>query len=84
MRGSPRRQRVREIRADHVEAAVREVDDAQDAEDQRQAARDEEQQQPVLQGVEALDQKDGKVHSQASGQKGDAANPRPLATASGP
>ena len=57
MRGGPRRQRIGEVGADHVEAAVCEVDDAEDAEDQRQAARDEKQQQPVLQGVEALDQK---------------------------
>ena len=36
----PRRERERQVGAEHVEAAVREVDDAHDAEDQRQPAGD--------------------------------------------
>ena len=45
-RARPRRsadQRVRDVRAQHVQRAVREVDDAGDAEDQRQTGGDEEQ-----------------------------------------
>jgi len=53
-----RRQRERHVRADHVEAAVREVDDPHDAEDQRQPARDQEQQQSVLERVQELDQRE--------------------------
>ena len=58
----PRRKRIGHVRADHVEAAVREIDHAHDPEDQRQAARDQEQQQPVLDCVQALDQESGEVH----------------------
>ncbi len=54
-----RREHEREIRADHVEAAVRQVDDAHDAEDERQSARDQKQQQSVLQRIQALDEKGG-------------------------
>ena len=50
-------ERPREVGADHVEAAVREVDDPHDAEDQRQPARDQEQQQSVLDAVQQLDQR---------------------------
>src|SRR5262249_10972713 len=50
------------VRADHVEAAVREVDDAHDPEDQRQSRRHEKQQQPVLQAVEALNQERRERH----------------------
>ena len=46
---------------------MREVDDAHDAEDQRQAARDQEQQQPVLHAVEALDEKVRRGPCEASG-----------------
>ena len=46
---------VGEIGAEHVEGAVREVDDAEDAEDERQPARHQEQHQPVLHAVEQLD-----------------------------
>jgi hypothetical protein len=58
----PGREREREVRAEHVEAAVREVDDAHDPEDQRQTARDEEEQQPVLDRVQALDEEGGEIH----------------------
>jgi hypothetical protein len=59
-------QRVGHVRADHVEAAVRQVDDAHDAEDQRQAGSDQEQQQPVLQRVQALNQEDGQGHARGA------------------
>ena len=55
-------ERPREVRADHVEAAVREVDDPHDAEDQRQPARDQEQQQPVLDAVQELDSDRAEFH----------------------
>jgi len=57
-----RRQRERHVRADHVETAVGEVDDAHDPEDQRETARDEEQQQPVLDPVQQLDQEGVDIH----------------------
>ncbi len=57
-----RRQRERHVRADHVEAAMGEIDDAHDAEDQREPAGDEEQQQPVLDAVQELDQERVEVH----------------------
>ena len=57
-----RREGIGEIGAQHVEAAVREIDHAHDPEDQREAGRDEEQQQAVLHGVEALDEEGGEVH----------------------
>src|SRR5204863_5944744 len=41
-----RRQRERHVRTDHVEAAVRKIDDPHDAEDQREPACNEEQQEP--------------------------------------
>ena len=37
----------------------------QDAEDQRQPARDQEQQQPVLHAVQDLDQEEERVHAGA-------------------
>src|SRR5690348_1277014 len=51
-----RRQREREISPDHVEAAMGEIDHAHDAEDQRQSARDQKQEQAVLDAIENLDQ----------------------------
>jgi hypothetical protein len=44
----------REIGADHVERAVRQIDEVHDAEHQRQPGRQQEQQQPELKAVEAL------------------------------
>ena len=41
---------------------MRQVDDAHDAEDQRQPGGDEEQQQAVLQAVEQLDEEEGEIH----------------------
>ena len=43
-----------EIGAQHVERAVRQVDEVHDAEDQRQPGGEQEQQQAELQAVEAL------------------------------
>ena len=51
-----------DIRTDHEERAMGQVDDAHDAEDQRQAAGDQEQQEPVLHPVEELREKAGETH----------------------
>ena len=59
---SERRQRERHVRAHHVETAMGEIDDAHDPEDQREAARDQEQQQAVLDAVQQLDQERVDVH----------------------
>ena len=85
-----RRKHEREVGADHVEAAVRQVDDAHDSEDQRQPARDEEQQQPVLDPVQELDQEGSDVQANpsasAAGGPSTAAAPEagPAATRVGP
>ena len=55
-------QRIRQVCAQHVKAAVRQIDHAHDAEDQRQAGRQHEQQQPVLHAVQQLDQDIGEIH----------------------
>ena len=55
-------QRPRQVSAEHVEAAVREIDHAHDAEDQREACGQHEQQQPVLDAVEQLDEEVDEVH----------------------
>ena len=47
---------VSEIGADHVKTAVRKIDHAHDAENKRQTARQQEQQQAVLNAVQELDQ----------------------------
>jgi hypothetical protein len=52
-----------QVGAQHVEAAVRQVHHAHDPEDQRQAGGQHEQQQPVLDAVEQLDEEVGEVHS---------------------
>ena len=49
-----RREGRGEIGADHVERAVRQIDQVHDAEDQRQAGRQQEQQHAELDAVEAL------------------------------
>jgi hypothetical protein len=59
----PGRDPVREIGAQHVEGAVREVDHAQDAEHERQPGRDQEQHEPVLHGVQELHGEGGEVHA---------------------
>ncbi len=55
-------QRPGEVGADHVEAAMGKIDDAHDAEDQRQSAGDEKQQQAVLQAIQKLDKEEGEIH----------------------
>ena len=62
-------ERPGQVGAEHVEAAVREVDHAHDAEDQREPGGQHEQQQAVLHAVEQLDQEIGEIHglSQAAG-----------------
>ncbi len=56
------REPVRHVSAEHVEGAVREIDHAKDAEDQRQPARDQEQHEAVLHAVEHLNGEGGEVH----------------------
>src|SRR5207247_10312106 len=53
---------VRDIGAQHVERAVREVDDARDAEDERQPRRDEEQRRRAGKTVDELDEEGGESH----------------------
>src|SRR5690606_26070822 len=55
-------QRIYQIGADHEETAVRQIDDAHDAKDQRQPAGDQKQQQPVLHTVQTLNQKCCYIH----------------------
>ena len=50
----PGREGRGEIGADHVERAVRQVDQVHDAEDQRQPGRQQEQQHAELHAVQAL------------------------------
>ena len=58
------RRRVADERAQHVERAMREVDDAHDAEDQRQPNAEKEQQRGLRQCVQALrDQEREEVHA---------------------
>ena len=45
---------VSEIGAEHVERAVGEIDDAENAEHQRQAAGDQKQDHAVLNGIQQL------------------------------
>ncbi len=48
----PRRKRGGEIGAEHIERAVRQIDQIHDAEDQRQPGRQEEQQHAELDAVQ--------------------------------
>ena len=57
-----RRERERHVRADHVETPMGEIDDAHDPEDEREAARDQEQQEAVLDAVQQLNQERVDVH----------------------
>ncbi len=59
-------QRPREVRAQHVERAVREVDDAGDAEDQRQAGGDEEQRRRAGEAGQELREQGGGGHASAN------------------
>ena len=49
----------RQVSADHVKTAVRQIDDAHNAKNQRQAASHQEQQEAILQAVEELNQEEG-------------------------
>ena len=52
----------RQVGAEHVEGAVREIEDAEDAEHQRQPAGDEEEQQAVFDAVDDLQGEERKAH----------------------
>ena len=47
--------RIRDVRAQHVERAVREIDDARDAENQRQTGGNQKQRRRRREAVEKLD-----------------------------
>ena len=55
----------RHVGADHEQRAVGQIDDAHDAEYERQPARDQKQQQAVLNSIEELREKSGKIHGAA-------------------
>ena len=55
----PAHQRVADERAQHVERAMREIDDAHDAEDEGQADAEEEQQRGLRQRIDALVEEEG-------------------------
>ena len=59
----PAGERDRRVEPEHVERAVREVDDARDAEDQRQAAADQEQRRRRRQAGQDLQQRRRKIHA---------------------
>ena len=54
---------VRAVRAQHVQRAMREVDDARDAEDQREAGGDQEQRRRRRQAVQQLEEKRRERHA---------------------
>ena len=56
---------VSDIDAEHVERAMREIDDARDAEDQRQPGRHHEQRGRAGQPVERLDREARQIHLDA-------------------
>ncbi len=56
------RDRRAEIGAEHEQRAVREIDDARHAEDQRQARGDQEQRRRAREAVQELDQDRGRSH----------------------
>ena len=51
-----------QVGPNHVKAAMGQIDDAHDAEHQRQPACHQKKQQAVLQGVQRLDQERSKIH----------------------
>jgi hypothetical protein len=55
-------ERERHVRADHVKAAMGEVDHAHDPEDQREPRGHQEEQESVLNRVQALDEKGAEIH----------------------
>src|SRR4029079_9682656 len=65
----PLRRREREIGADHVERAVREVDEVHDAEHERQPRRHQKQRHAELQAVQELLEDEGEVHATKKGSE---------------
>ena len=57
--GQRRGERVGQVGGEHVEGAVGEVDDARDAEDQREPGRDEEEEHRVGEAAQELDEEEG-------------------------
>ena len=70
------------VGADHEQRAVGQIDDAHDAEDQRQPAGDQEQQQAVLQSIEELREQSWKVHAHCAA--GDCQMSKPVRLVGGP
>jgi len=62
-----RRERHRQVHAQHEQRPVREIDDARHAEDQRQSGGDQEQRRGARQAVEELDQDRGGGHANKKG-----------------
>ena len=56
--GQRRGERVGQVRGEHVEGAVGEIDDARDAEDEREARRDEEEEHRVCEAAQELDEEE--------------------------
>jgi hypothetical protein len=76
VRAGPLRGGEHQIRADHVQRAVRQVDEVHDAEHQRQARRHQEQRDAELQSVQQLLEKKGEAHGQK--KKGACRAPFPI------
>jgi hypothetical protein len=77
--------RHRQVRAQHVLHAVREIDEVHHAEHQRQTARDQKQQDAELQAVEELDddERDGHVLTDVIPAEREARAPGPRARGTG-
>ena len=76
-------ERIRAVDAEHVERPVREVDDARDAEDERQAGRDEEERRRAGEAVQELNDEAREVHRRPS-SSGDQSCARIFFTSSAP
>ena len=63
-------ERPREVCAEHEQRAVREVDDARDAEDQRQAGGNQEQRRRGREAVEELERERGEGHERRVEDRG--------------
>ena len=66
----PARDRPAQVGAQHEERAVSQVDDVHHAENQRQACCEEEEQQPVCDPIEPLDDDEVRGHRDAEGTTG--------------
>ncbi len=58
----PRDQRIRDVAAQHEQRAMREIDDARHAENQRQSGGDQEQGRGAGKSVQQLDEQSGERH----------------------